>query len=179
MFKYYKLEKDDKDFEFNTIRFWKNKTESNDIFPCYPEQDLFEILNRENIKIVNITNNKEYIINVNNLGPEGMVEIKFHNVNKVFDYFLLQSFNDKEEDSQKNDWFFFYLDQQNFTINNLQKESCTTLFVLDQWMTFGSTFHDILKNQNPEVKFLRKFKNRFICNKNYTEPQPEEENQGE
>ncbi len=177
MIKYYKLvdKETKKDIEFNKIRFWKNKTEANEMFPCYPEQDLFEILAEEKIDIVDITNNKEFIVNVDNLGPEGMVEIKFHNVNKVFDYFLIQSFNENDQE-QKNDWYFFYLDQQNFAINNLQKESCTTLFVLDQWITFGSMFHDILKNQNPEVKFLRKFKNRFICNKSYVDPEPEGEN---
>lgn len=176
MLVYYKLQKEGKDFDFNKIRFWKNKIESNDIFPCYPEQDFFEILAQEKFQLVKISNNQNYIININSLGPEGTCEIKFHNVNDVFDYFVVCSYDPilKEEEPKivpKSDWFFFYLDQSNFSINNVQKESCTVLYSLDQWMTFGVMFHWFLRDINPQVKFIRKFKNRFICNKSYISPE--------
>lgn len=167
MIKYYKLqiEKDEKlvDFSFNSIRFWRNKTDCQTPFPSYPEEDFFEICFKKKIKLIDITaSNNKYIINIDNLSAEGIVTINYHNLNDVFDYFVIQIWNENNEYDRM--WYFFYLEQTNFKINNVTKTNCECLFSLDQWMTFGSLFHDILKQENPYVKFLRKFKNRFIKN---------------
>lgn len=173
------VDQNNKDFKMNSIRFWKNRNECKEaLFPCYPNTTMDQIQQYNNLTLVRITNDPNYIINVINWGPEAMLTINYKNPNQILDYLLVQIADNektKEEKSYPYDNMFFYLQPMDISIADTQNASCKCWYILDQWMTFGQWFNEVLEDSNIKVKRLRQFKNRFLLNKDYVIPTPNNE----